>query len=77
MARTALVAALLALGLTARADAQVTAFVDGRVIDGTGKVIERGTVIVRDGADRRGRSSRQRCRVPDGATRVDVDRARR
>jgi imidazolonepropionase-like amidohydrolase len=27
----------------------VTAFVDGRIIDGTGKVIEHGTVVVKDG----------------------------
>jgi imidazolonepropionase-like amidohydrolase len=32
------------------AQAQVTAFVDGRVIDGKGQVIEHGTVVVRDGA---------------------------
>jgi imidazolonepropionase-like amidohydrolase len=71
MARTAIVATLLALGLTARAHAQVTAFVDGRVIDGTGKVIERGTVVVRD--DRIVEvGAAASVRVPDGATRVDL-----
>ncbi len=71
MARTAFVAALLALGLTARADAQVTAFVDGRIIDGTGKVIERGTVIVRDGRIAEVGPAAS-VRVPDGATRVPL-----
>ena len=71
MARTAFVAALLALGLAARADAQVTAFVDGRVIDGTGKVIERGTVVVRDGRIAEVGPTAS-VRVPDGATRVPL-----
>ena len=71
MARTAFVAALLALGLTARADAQVTAFVDGRVIDGTGKVIEHGTVVVRDGRIAEVGPAAS-IRVPDGATRVPL-----
>ena len=45
-----LLSSLLAALLTASsASAQVTAFVGGRIIDGTGKVIENGTVIVRDG----------------------------
>jgi imidazolonepropionase-like amidohydrolase len=69
MARTALVATLLALGLTAHADAQVTAFVDGRVIDGTGKVIERGTVVVRDGRIAEVGPTAS-VRIPEGATRV-------
>ena len=53
------------------ASAQVTAFVDGRIIDGTGKVFERGTVIVRDGviADAGATAS---VRVPDRATRIDL-----
>ena len=52
-------------------DAQTTAFVGGRILDGRGKVIERGTIIVRDGkivavgpADS--------TTVPPGATRVDA-----
>ncbi|HUE87753.1 MAG TPA: amidohydrolase family protein [Vicinamibacterales bacterium] len=40
---------LAALGVSAAATAQTTAFVGGRVIDGRGGVIERGTVVVRDG----------------------------
>lgn len=63
-------AALLFL-TSAAASAQVTAFIDGRVIDGTGQVIERGTVVVRDGliADVGPAAS---VRVPDGAARVDA-----
>jgi imidazolonepropionase-like amidohydrolase len=51
--------------------AQVTAFVDGRIIDGSGKVIERGTVVVRDGliADV---GPAANTRVPEGAHRIDV-----
>ena len=47
--------ALLGLGILfvtaspSLVEAQATAFVGGRVIDGTGRVIERGTVVVRDG----------------------------
>jgi imidazolonepropionase-like amidohydrolase len=53
------------------AEAQVTAFVGGRVIDGTGQVIERGTVIVRDGRVAQvGPASS--VAVPAGAARVDV-----
>ena len=70
---TTAVASLVAFCTTfaATADAQVTAFVDGRIIDGTGSVIERGIVVVRDGliADVGPAAS---VRVPDGATRIDV-----
>jgi imidazolonepropionase-like amidohydrolase len=53
------------------ASAQTTAFVGGRVIDGTGQVIERGTVVVRDGRIAQvGPASS--VTVPEGATRVDV-----
>ena len=38
--------AALFLALSGAAHAQTTAFVGGRVIDGTGRVIERGTVVV-------------------------------
>jgi len=63
---------LLAVLLTPiQADAQVTAFVGGRVIDGTGKVIERGTVVVRDGRISQVGPTGT-VTVPEGATRVDV-----
>ncbi len=53
------------------AQAQVTAFVGGRVIDGTGQVIERGTVVIRDGRILQvGPVSG--IAIPEGATRVDV-----
>lgn len=70
MMRTAitLVALLLA---SLPAAAQVTAFVDGRVIDGAGRVMEHGTVLVRDGliADV-GPSAT--LKAPAGATLVDL-----
>lgn len=71
MMRTFCTAAVLVFGIWAPASAQVTAFVGGRVIDGTGRVIETGTVVVRDGlvADVGPAAS---VRVPDGATRVDT-----
>jgi len=53
------------------ADAQVTAFVDGRVIDGAGHVIERGTVVVRDGVIEEVGATAS-VRVPQGATRIDL-----
>jgi imidazolonepropionase-like amidohydrolase len=55
----------------ALAQAQVTAFVGGRVIDGTGQVIERGTVVVREGRITQVGPAAS-TPVPDGATRVDV-----
>jgi imidazolonepropionase-like amidohydrolase len=59
------------LGAVPAARAQLTAFVDGRIIDGTGRTIERGTVVVRDGliAEVGPASS---VLVPPGATRVDI-----
>lgn len=71
MTRTAIALSGSLLLASLPAAAQVTAFVDGRVIDGGGKVIERGTVVVRDGvivdvgpaAD---------VKVPEGATRIDA-----
>ena len=71
MARTAFVAALVVFGFCLPADAQVTAFVNGRVIDGTGKVIEQGTVVVRDGKIAEVGPAAS-VRVPDGATRVEL-----
>ena len=53
------------------AHAQVTAFVGGRVIDGTGKVIDRGTVVVRDGRIVQV-GPQGSITVPAGATQVDV-----
>ena len=51
------------LAMSPAAQAQVTAFVGGRIVDGTGKVIERGTVVIRDGriAQVGGRRGRSRC----------------
>ncbi|MGD9906710.1 MAG: amidohydrolase family protein, partial [Vicinamibacterales bacterium] len=71
MARLAPAVALVVVGFCTPAAAQVTAFVDGRIIDGTGRVIERGTVVVRDGriADVGPAAD---VRVPDGATRVSL-----
>ncbi|MCC7124979.1 MAG: amidohydrolase family protein, partial [Acidobacteria bacterium] len=52
------------------AEAQVTAFVGGRVIDGDGRVIDKGVVIVRDG--RIAAVGDASTAVPPGATRVDT-----
>lgn len=71
MTRAALGAALVVFGLSAPAAAQVVAFVDGRVIDGTGKVTERATVVVRDGKIAEVGPAAS-VRVPDGATRVSL-----
>jgi len=62
---------VFALAAPPLAEAQITAFVGGRVIDGTGQVIERGTVIVRDGRIAQVGPTAD-TQVPDGATRVDV-----
>jgi imidazolonepropionase-like amidohydrolase len=53
------------------ASAQVTAFVGGRIIDGTGSVIERGTVVVRDGRIVQV-GPQGSVTVPAGAARVDL-----
>jgi imidazolonepropionase-like amidohydrolase len=55
----------------ASAEAQTTAFVDGRIIDGTGKVIERGTVLVTNGMIAEVGSAAS-VRVPAGAIRVEL-----
>ena len=61
---------ILLLATAAAAQAQTTAFVGGRVIDGTGKVIENGTVIITgDTITAVGPAS---IAVPAGATRVDL-----
>jgi imidazolonepropionase-like amidohydrolase len=58
------------LGSAVAAQAQTTAFVGGRVIDGTGRVIENGTVIV--SGDKITAVGPASTAVPAGATRVDV-----
>ncbi len=71
MRHTRLVALIAASVLVAgSAAAQTTAFVGGRVIDGTGKVVENGTVIV-SGA-RITAVGPASTPVPAGATRVDL-----
>lgn len=71
MRNTRLVALIAASVLVAgSAAAQTTAFVGGRVIDGTGKVVENGTVIV-SGA-RITAVGPASTPVPAGATRVDL-----
>lgn len=67
--RVALSGALLLLSLPAVA--QVTAFVDGRVIDGKGRVLEHGTVVVRDGLIAEVGPAAA-VRVPAEARRVDL-----
>ncbi len=71
MARTAIALTALLVASCAPVAAQVTAFVGGRVIDGTGKVIEAATVVVRDGTitDVGPAAEVRRAR---GATRVDM-----
>jgi imidazolonepropionase-like amidohydrolase len=56
----------------APAAAQTTAFVGGRIVDGTGKVIDRGTVIVRDGKIVQVGPAAS-VTVPQGAERVDLN----
>jgi imidazolonepropionase-like amidohydrolase len=71
MMRTYLVlAGLLFLG-PRPASAQVTAFAGGRVIDGSGKVIEHGVILVRDGVITEvGPASS--VKAPEGAVQVDL-----
>src|SRR5262245_26173290 len=63
--------AALSLSSVQPASAQTTAFVGGRLIDGTGKVIESGTVIVQGGKITAVGPSAS-TQVPAGATRVDI-----
>ena len=61
---------LLVLAVAANAHAQTTAFVGGRVIDGTGRTIDNGVVVVNGGKITAvGPASTP---VPAGATRVDL-----
>ena len=53
------------------ASAQTTAFVGGRVIDGTGRVLENATVMVRDGRIQAVGSAAS-VEVPEGTTRVEL-----
>src|SRR5262245_50430290 len=72
MRQTSLYLVALFVVLTARpAAAQATAFVGGRLIDGTGKVVEAGTVIV-EGGKITAMGPTASTRVPAGATRVDI-----
>jgi imidazolonepropionase-like amidohydrolase len=68
---TGILTFLLATAVAAQAQpAGTTAFVGGRVIDGTGKVIENGTVIIT--GDKITAVGPASTAVPAGATRVDV-----
>jgi imidazolonepropionase-like amidohydrolase len=61
---------LLVLAVAANAHAQTTAFVGGRVIDGTGRTIDNGVVVISGGKITAvGPASTT---VPAGATRVDL-----
>jgi len=66
----ALLSCLLVFSSAQVASAQVTAFVGGRLIDGTGRVIENGTLIIDGG--RIVAAGPAATAVPAGATRVDV-----
>ncbi len=71
MARTALALAALLVAFCTPAAGQVTAFVGGRVIDGTGRTFDAATVVVRDGRITEVGPTAS-VRVPDGAVRVDL-----
>jgi len=59
------------LAMSPAASAQVTALVGGRIVDGAGKVIERGTVVIRDGRIAQV-GPEGSVKVPPGATQVNV-----
>ena len=61
---------LLVLAVAANAHAQTTAFVGGRIIDGTGRTIDNGVVVVNGGKITAVGSASTP--VPAGATRVDL-----
>src|SRR5574338_548708 len=71
MRKTSVVSAFaLLLAFAGTAGAQVTAFVGGRVIDGTGRVIENGTVVINGASIAAvGPASTP---IPVGATRIDL-----
>ena len=62
------------LGLASTAAAQTTALVGARIIDGRGGVIERGTIVVRDGKIATVGPVASTA-VPEGAERIDVSGA--
>jgi imidazolonepropionase-like amidohydrolase len=70
-ARILLALLTAALAATPTAGAQTTAFVGGRVIDGTGRVLEDATVVVRDGRIQ-AVGAASSVEVPAGATRVEL-----
>lgn len=70
-AHALIVVAVLALASATPASAQVTAFVGGRLIDGTGRVIEDGTLVI-DAARIVSMGPAATTTVPAGATRVEV-----
>jgi imidazolonepropionase-like amidohydrolase len=59
------------LAMSPAASAQVTALVGGRIVDGTGKIIERGTIVIRDGRIAQV-GAEASIKVPAGATQVNV-----
>ena len=69
--RVSVLTVIASLAMAPAASAQVTAFVGGRIIDGTGKVIDRGTVVVRDGRIVQV-GPQGSITVPQGATQVDL-----
>jgi imidazolonepropionase-like amidohydrolase len=69
--RVTLPALLLSLAAAATASAQATALVGARILDGTGRVIERGTVIVREGRIVQV-GAEDAVPVPGGATEVNL-----
>jgi imidazolonepropionase-like amidohydrolase len=62
---------VLTLAAAATASAQVTAFTGARILDGTGRVIDRGTIVVRDGRIVQV-GAQGAVKVPNGATEVNV-----
>lgn len=69
--RTVLLSAAALLAAATTTSAQTTAFVGGRIVDGTGQVIERGAIVVRDGRIVQV-GAMGSVTVPGDATRVDV-----
>lgn len=69
MTRYLAVAALIAAGATTTA-AQTTVFVGGRVIDGTGRVIENGTVVI--SGSKIAAVGPASTPIPSGATRIEI-----
>lgn len=70
MNRTVVLLVALCVGPSAVA-AQTTAFVGGRILDGRGGVLERGTLVIRDGRIVAAGPAASTT-VPDGAERIDA-----